>query len=244
MKAIIIGIVVLMTPTLINAQQFEWVNSVSGELAGGGDAIASDDENNIYSTGLFSGIADFDPGEEEYLLASEGFTYANSTFILKLDVSGDFVWVEQSVVLLELAEPEINECISYDLLVNNAGELYITGNFVGKTDFDPNPAENYELTSEGWIDHFLLKLNQNFIGINENSSQIAVAIYPNPIINNITIEVEGDFEIELFSIDGKLILNEPGLNGTYTIHPNLASGTYLLNVIQNKGVYSSKIVVQ
>jgi len=57
-----------------------------------GRSIAVDSSGNVYITGVFAGVSDFDPGAGVYDLTTPGLT---SDFIEKLNSSGGFVWAEQ-----------------------------------------------------------------------------------------------------------------------------------------------------
>jgi hypothetical protein len=71
---------------------FVWAKQMGGNGTATGTSIAIDPagSGDIYTTGVFDGTADFDPGAGTYSL-----TYAGGfdIFISKLDASGNFVWV-------------------------------------------------------------------------------------------------------------------------------------------------------
>jgi hypothetical protein len=70
---------------------FVWAKRI-GENKHGDEAysITSDHVSNIYLSGVFADTCDFDPGVNNYSLISESLT---SAFVLKLDSSGNFIWV-------------------------------------------------------------------------------------------------------------------------------------------------------
>ena len=53
-----------------------------------GSSIAVDAQGNVYTTGSFQGVADFDPGTSQYLLSCLGET---DVFVSKLSSEGNFV---------------------------------------------------------------------------------------------------------------------------------------------------------
>jgi hypothetical protein len=68
---------------------FIWAKSVEGFCQG--RALTLDVNSHIYVTGNFSGMLDFDPGPgTSYMVANGG----QDAFVLKLDASGNFVWVK------------------------------------------------------------------------------------------------------------------------------------------------------
>jgi len=71
---------------------FVWAKQMGGTLNDVGNDITLDAAGNVYTTGYFSGTADFDPSAGLYNLTSAG---SQDIFISKLDASGNFVWAKQ-----------------------------------------------------------------------------------------------------------------------------------------------------
>lgn len=137
---------------LDNSGNFVWAKGLG--LAGYscfGTALTTDSSGNVYSTGSFSGFVDFDPGPALYLLNGFG---ANS-YIWKLDSNGNFVFAK-NVNTLYNSEKFTAICL------NNDGDLYLTGGFEDKVDFDPGIGV-FSLTSisSGYTNIFILKLDNN-----------------------------------------------------------------------------------
>jgi hypothetical protein len=134
---------------------FVWAKSVGGTRAEGdvGYGIAVDSAGNVYITGYFWGTVDFDPGAGTYNLTSAG---ESDIFVLKLDSSGNFVWVRS------MGGTDTDR--GYGIAVDSAGDVYTTGAFQGTVDFDPG-AGTYNLTSAGRWDIFVSKLDSsgNFV---------------------------------------------------------------------------------
>ncbi|UZR93461.1 SBBP repeat-containing protein [Chondrinema litorale] len=133
-----------------------WAKSI--EISGGAVysssfSITSDAKGNVYILGSFHGIADFDPGEEEYELITDANAYI---FLLKLDSKGNFIRVTPIV-------RSSNE-YGYSLTSDTQDNLVITGNFINTSDFDPS-SETSLMTSKGGNDIFTLKLNPCYIEI-------------------------------------------------------------------------------
>lgn len=110
-----------------------------------GFSIVLDAAGNIYITGTFQSTADFDPGSGVYLLSSP-----HSIYIWKLDNNGNFVWAK----MLGTSAAQI----SYSMVNDNSGNMYMTGYFSQTVDFDPGLGI-YNLTSTGTNDIFVLKLS-------------------------------------------------------------------------------------
>ena len=133
---------------------FGWAKNMGGTNLDSGYAMAIDGGGNVYTTGIFSGTADFDPGAGIHNLTSVG---SYDIFISKLDVNGNFVWAKS----MGGTGYDLGGAIAVDV----SGNLYITGSFSGTADFNPGIG-TYNLTSAGESDIFINKLdsNGNFIG--------------------------------------------------------------------------------
>src|SRR5439155_9946324 len=73
-----------------------WAKRVGG--SGGEDirAVAADPTGNLYTTGSFAGVVDFDPGPGIFNLAAPaGSSAVDDVFVLKLDGGGNFVWARR-----------------------------------------------------------------------------------------------------------------------------------------------------
>jgi hypothetical protein len=114
---------------------FIWAKQLGGSNHCLGTSITLNNSGNIYITGIFDNIVDFDPGSGIFSLTSAGY---NDIFISILDTSGDFVWAKQ------LGGTAYDFCAS--IKVDYLDNIYTTGNFNGTSDFDPG-ASVYNLSS-------------------------------------------------------------------------------------------------
>lgn len=163
---------------------FVWARGINGNGSDEAFSITTDPSGNIYTTGMFSGTADFDPGPGIFNLTSVG---SLDNFISKLDSSGNFVWANN------FGGSGIDEsfCISSDL----NGNIYTTGIFSGVVDFDSGPS-TFTLASYGAYDIFVTKYdtNGNFVWANKmggNSNDYGWSISIDVIGN---IFITGQFE--------------------------------------------------
>ena len=131
---------------------FVWAKQIGGPSIDYTFSIVVDAAGNVYTTGLFGGTVDFDPGAGIYNLTAA----SSDIFICKLDPSGNFIWAKQMV------GTEVSN--GFSLAVDASGKIYMTGYFKGTVDFDPGPG-NYSLTSAGVQDIYISKLDSsgNFI---------------------------------------------------------------------------------
>lgn len=128
---------------------FVWAKSIGSTSMDGGKTIALDKSGNVYVAGNIQGITDLDPGVGVYTINPSG---QGSSFILKLDALGNFIWAKNFGGSLA------------DMEIDRWGNIYATGDFPGTFDFDPNIGV-YNLTATGITDAFILKLNNsgNFV---------------------------------------------------------------------------------
>jgi hypothetical protein len=102
--------------------------------------------SNIFITGNYDGNPDFNPGTGVDTLGFLPIANYN-TYILKLDLNGDFV----SVKTLSGSNNYLGSSA-----LDPSGNIYVTGGFTGTVDFDPSSAVN-NLTSNGNFDIYIAK---------------------------------------------------------------------------------------
>ena len=112
--------------------------------------IAVDANGNVYVTGTFDYIVDFNPDlNAAYVLTATGSTY--DAFVCKYDTYGNFVWAKR------IGGTEYASVRSMDF--NAAGELILAGNFRSTCDLDPDTATALNVTSNGSYDIFISALD-------------------------------------------------------------------------------------
>ncbi len=124
-----------------------WAKAMGGTSYDYGYSISTDASGNVYTTGFFQDLADFDPSAGTYNLTSAG---SRDIFIQKLDASGNLLWAK--------AMGGTSDDYGYSISTDASGNVYITGYFEGTVDFDPS-AGTYNLTSAGYSDIFIQKLD-------------------------------------------------------------------------------------
>jgi hypothetical protein len=132
-----------------SAGNFQWARNWGGsgdsiEIAYG---IDTDSLNNIYVTGYFCGIGDFDPGPGTDNHETNG---QGDAYLTKFDVDGNFLWARTWGGIMYDG--------GYALIADSSSNIYITGFFDTMADFDPGPGIE-EHTAVGWNDAFLSKFD-------------------------------------------------------------------------------------
>ncbi len=135
---------------------YNWVVGIGGTNYEESKSIVTDNAGNIYFTGYFEGIVDFDPGSGINNLTSNGLSETD-LFIVKLDASGNLAWARNTGGIY--AE------YSYSMTYDSQGYIYITGVFYDTADFDPGPGTYNLIGHGGSTDAFVLKLDTsgNFV---------------------------------------------------------------------------------
>ena len=109
---------------------FVWAKRLGGNGDDHGHAVGVDGAGNIYSTGLFSGTGDFDPGPGLFNMTANGSGSASDIFVCKLNAAGIFQWAKRF--------GSTGHDSGNDLAVDSVGTVSLTGTFSGVVDFDPN----------------------------------------------------------------------------------------------------------
>jgi len=126
-----------------------WVKQMGGTVNDRGLSITTDANRIIYSTGIFMGTVDFDPGVGTANLTSIG---SHDNFIQKLDTNGNLLWVKQM--------GGTGYTYVSSITTDANGNVYTVGAFEATVDFDPGFG-TFNLTSVGWHDIFIQKLDSN-----------------------------------------------------------------------------------
>lgn len=137
---------------------FIWVKQIAGFGGKACYSMSLDPLENIYITGTFYGTCDFDPGPAVFNLTANNTNGSGSsdTYILKLDINGNFLFAKQVSV-------DYND-VGWGIAVDQTGTIFVTGEFSGIGDFDPGPGV-FMLNAGSLSDGYVLKLDNlgNFV---------------------------------------------------------------------------------
>jgi hypothetical protein len=201
---------------------YNWAAQMGGPSVDAGQSITLDVTGNVYTTGRFSGTADFDPSAATNSLTSGG-TY--DVYVSKLNTNGIYMWAHK----LGGASNDVGNAIAVD--ANNS--VFVTGYFAAQADMDPQPT-SWTLTSNGQDDVMLVKLAQSGVGIAETSNGV-VEFYPNPtsglVMMNFASAVEAG-TLNVYSSLGELVMTDAFSGTTAQLDMStLSSGVYMIEVL-------------
>ena len=127
------------------AGEFVWARSMGGPFSDYATSVAVNDQGEVYLTCVFEESADFDPGEGEFELISNGIL---DVAIVKLDADGDFLWASS------FGSESYEEATA--IALDEAGNVYVTGYFDTPI---PIGGAGVMLESQGGQDLFVLKMD-------------------------------------------------------------------------------------
>lgn len=134
----------------IYAQNLEWAQRIGGSDIDGGFNILRGNSGNLYISGSFRQTVDFNTGTDIYELSTGGIS--SDIFYAKYSPEGSFIW----------AKSNTGGGWEYTrkMIIDNSENIYLTGNFEGTIDFDPNTGIA-NLTSNGNEDFFIAKYDSD-----------------------------------------------------------------------------------
>ncbi len=161
----------------------------------------------IFLTGTFRDTCDFDPGPGVNKLISSG---KDDVFILKLNRSGDLIWVRQL--------GGKSDDIASSLKLDNFGNLFCLGGFSDTAEFNPSGI-SHKLISVGKMDIFLVNFDtsgrfKKVLGMGSDSEDIS----QNFAINNFgDIYITGGFQdtVDFDPGTGNSLLVSTGLEDVF-----------------------------
>lgn len=223
-----------------SAGTFNWAKSFGGTLADNLFSVTAKGSD-VYSTGTFNSIVDFDPGVDTLNIQSKGST---DVFIHKLNNAGELQWAGG----IGGTGADNSNCIR----LNAAGDLFIAGSFMDSADFDISAATATLKTVDG-RDGFLAKYDNSgaykwalkngsaltdytrSVAINSNANSIWVTGYfgasplfvdPQNVVPPLTSSGANDIFIAKYSeCSFPVITAQPSNSGTCP----LGNATYTVN---------------
>ncbi len=213
-----------------------WAKQMGGTLNDGGKSITTDAGGHVYTTGIFEGTVDFDPGAETAYLTSAG---GYDIFIQKLDSAGNLLWIKQ------MGGIDIDYGSSITTDAN--GNVYTTGYFMNTVDFDPG-AGTTNLTSLGDGDIFILKLSQyNPSTGTEDKILNQMSIYTNPTTGLINEDLGNltDVKINVYYVMGSVVYKKKNINvSDFQFELNVKPGIYFIEISSQNKKKNYKLIIK
>ncbi|MES2763436.1 MAG: SBBP repeat-containing protein [Bacteroidota bacterium] len=224
------------------AGDFVWAKGFGGSGSANGEGVAVDGNGNVYTTGSFTNLIDFDPG-------AATLTYSTSStnsdiYVSKLNANGDFVWAKY----MGGGSADNGYAITTDV----SGNIYTTGSFYYAADFSSG-AGTTTVTSVGFFDAFVLKMDptgsiaSGNVGISEYTSTNDINIFPNPSsgLFNVASKI-AIHEIQIINLLGETVHSSTLNSERASIDlRNEPKGVYFYRIMHEERILSSgKIVVE
>lgn len=146
-----VGNIDIFVCKLTSNGNFLWAKSIGGLAPDIARSVTTDSKGNIYTTGWFQNVCDFDPGPLTYTLNGIG----PSCYLNKLNPSGDFVWALQ----WENLSPASSIAQAVSLKLDPLNRIVTTGNFNSTLDFDPSVGIFTLSAPNGSLDAFVVSLD-------------------------------------------------------------------------------------
>lgn len=215
MNRYILICLLFLIPICKFGQAFNWAKKIGGTNYDVSNSIEMDLLNNVYITGSFNGMVDFDPNAGIKDLFSYGL---GDAFITKLDANGNLLWA------LNIGGDSLvtGKVVATDYL----GNVFITGTYMGKVDFDPG-VSTYTLYSHV-NETFILKLTPSgeFVWVKKFDGTLES--YPN------SIAVDQSGNIVITGYYSGTIDFDPSIN-TYSLSSQASSADIFITKLDGSG---------
>ncbi|MEP6793635.1 MAG: SBBP repeat-containing protein [Saprospiraceae bacterium] len=205
--------------------QFIWARSVGGSDNDGAHSITTDEDGSVVLTGFYADTVDFDPGADIHLSGSNG---VKDIFILKLNTDGQWQWDAS------FGASEDDEGNS--IICDKAGNVYSTGSFRKKVDFNPDSAVVY-VQSSGLTNIYISKLDhdghyvwvKNFYGQGDEGKSITLDnlgnIYTTGSFSSGTDFDPGALQLSLYTKSRNVFISKLSSNGIFVWVNQLSNST-------------------
>ncbi len=226
----------------------QWAKN-AGHSSGGGitiNDVALYHSSRICLTGNYTGSPTFGEGS-----STSYIPYANDLYVAQYDESGTLEYAQRGGG----ASGEN----SYSLTLDEFDNPYIAGNFNLAAVFDSTATLDITLTSYGYTDILVAKLDDNiFVGQEElTTAKTELNIYPNPANETLNIISNEPLEnLEIYNSSGQLVTpstanvqwiferDSDGSKGQSLINVSLlAEGIYFLRAQSANTLFSEKIMI-
>ncbi len=210
-----------------------WTKTIGGIRDELSYSILTDNEKNIYLTGFFEHVVNFDQEGTGFNLHSGGNT---DTYIYKINKDADLIWAKS------FGGPDnvYGHAATFDIY----GNIFVTGSFEEPSDVHPEPTAMFQLEPIGNTDNYIIKLSPAPVSISSTILENEITIFPNPTLGQINID-PGSYNnntITIFNILGQQIFAEHNVSNSLQIDIEHDAGIYFIEIENETGKLTSKII--
>ncbi len=127
----------------------EWANAGGSAYGDWGSAVVADSMGNVYTTGVFQDVVDFDPSPAVYTLSANGY----DAYLAKYGPAGNLIWA----TVIGGWGGDRATAIGLD----HFGHVYVGGDFAGGCYFPSVAGPTYSVSSLGINDVFVARYSAN-----------------------------------------------------------------------------------
>lgn len=234
----------IFTAKLDSLGNFLWAKKLGGTQDDKSFSISIDNNSNVYTTGFYRTLVDFDPSPISTYTLNTNTNY--NLFIQKLDQNGNFMWAGD----IGGTGTAYKYYDGSSIFLNNNNEILVGGSVTSTFDADPTAGTFTMSASTTGGNAFLLKLNgsNTTTSINKYELNDNFKIYPNPSSQEITIELNSKNKMNQITITNylgeQIIKLDNTENNLQKLNiNNLPAGIYQVAISTNNQILSSKLVI-
>ncbi len=215
---------------LDSSGNFVWAKEITGAPHAAAWSIDQDNYGDLYITGSFSNTADFDLNADEFKLTAKS---NNDVYVAKYGShNGNLRWA--------INFPGDSQEFSRSIAVGSSGEIYTTGHFGGRVDFDPDSSFVLNLTSMNFNDVFIHKMSQPEFSIPEEVFPFEIVSYPVPLQHEaLNIELNRSYQsisTHLRNINGQTLSAQTFYDcASFRMEIHQPNGIYFLEIQADSG---------
>ncbi|HYD22067.1 MAG TPA: T9SS type A sorting domain-containing protein [Flavipsychrobacter sp.] len=213
---------------------FSWAKQIGGPMNEAAYNMATNASGNLYITGYFNGIPDFDPDAGVANLIAAG---GMDIFIASYNSSGALNWVRG----IGSSTTDAGQGICADAM----GNVYTCGTFTSTADVNTDVVGSLYFTSLGAKDGFVHKI----FGPTTEAKSIYpahIVIFPSPANEVVNVRLDKEYasvDVILADITGRTVGKRTEQNSSFVQLDvaQLPSGTYILEVRTDAGTTITKL---
>lgn len=146
LKKILFAFTIIFNSFSVFSQNLDWAQRAGGNGSDIGHSIAENSQGEVIAVGWFAGNSSFGKGASSVNLNSAGL---DDGYIVKFDSYGNLIWAKS------IKGSAYSQVLALELDEND--NIFITGQFSGSVDFDPDSNSNHIISSNGQYDVFVGK---------------------------------------------------------------------------------------